>query len=119
MPGWDGAPFGLDPYARQMAKAAADAVAALAADGTRLRGCRLGSGKTGLLIALGGSADVTVLWRTPIPHEYSVEPVEGPGLIGAASLAVKSKTSTGCVITVTASGLAVAAGAVVFAHATY
>jgi hypothetical protein len=109
--GWSGAaPYGTDMWARQRAEQAEKAAAA--------RGCRLGSAKTVALLALGGSVDVAVVWPTPITVPHSVEAVAGPGLIGAAAFAVKSKSETNCVITVTAT-LAVAAGAVVFAHATW
>ncbi len=124
---WRG-PQGMDPVARQTAEQAlrmaeqakAAAVTAQGTAGDRLAGCRLGSAKTGLLLAAGGSVDLPVTWSAPLPSDgYQVEAVAGPGLIGQATLTVKSKTTGGCVITVTAVGLAVATGAVVFAHATY
>lgn len=101
-------------WARQRAEQAFTAASAAAG-----RGCRLGSGKTGLLIAIGGSVNVPVVWSSPITVPYTVEPVAGPGLIGQATLAVKSQSESGCVITVSAAGLAIAAGAVVLAHATF
>ncbi len=81
------------------------------------RTCRLSSAKTGLLLAIGASTDLAVTWSEPMPSAvYTVEAVAGPGILGNATLAVKSQTKAGCVITVTAS-LAVAVGSVVFAHA--
>jgi hypothetical protein len=126
--GWSAVRYGMDAYARQMAQQALNAAtAAQQAAGTassqavgRLSGCRLGSARLGLAVAVGGQVDVPIVWSTPIPvAEYSVEPVAGYGLIGTAMLSVKSKTATGCVVTVKASGVAVAAGAVVLAHATF
>ncbi len=105
-------PYGMDMYARQLADQALQA-----AQGGVQRTCRLASAKTGLLLAVGGSTDLAVTWSTPMPSaQYVVEAVAGPGILGNATLAVKSQTAGGCVVTVTAQ-LAVAAGAVVFAHA--
>lgn len=107
-----------DPVARQMAARALDtADQALTAVPAGLSQVRFASAKTLAVVALGGTTDVTVVWNTPMPNPgYTVEAVSGPGLIGAADLSVASQTTTGCVITVRAT-LAVAAGAVVFAHA--
>lgn len=117
--GWSGsAPYGTDMWARQRAEQAYTAATAAAATATG-RGCRLSSAKTGLLVAVGGTSDVTVNWLTPITVPYVVEPVAGPGLIGQANLSVKSQSETGCVIAVQAVGLAIAAGATVLAHATF
>ena len=114
-----GQPYGFDITARKMAEQASERAAAAlsAAQAGQVRTCRLASVKTALLLSIGGSTDLTVTWDTPMPSAtYTVEPVAGPGILGNATLAVKSQTRDGCVITVTA-GLAVAAGAVVFAHA--
>lgn len=105
-------------WARQKAEHALEA-AEMAAGFARDRGCRMGSGRLSLAVAVGRSADVPVVWSTPIPGLYSVEPVAGSGLIGVATLAVRSQSPAGCVITVTAQGVAVAVGAVVLAHATF
>jgi hypothetical protein len=101
-----------------MAQDAASAVqSATSSAGSRLTACRLGSGKTGLALLVGGTSDVAITWKSPMPYAtYTVEAVEGPGILGAATLTVKSQTQTGCVITVTAQ-LAIAAGATVLAHA--
>jgi hypothetical protein len=108
--------YAADPQARQAAwdaKSVADTVAAAQA----VAGCRLGSGRTTILLALGASQDVAITWRTPMPTAtYSVDAEPGPGLIGTATLTVKSASQTGCVITVTASA-AVAVGAIIYAHA--
>jgi hypothetical protein len=104
--------YGWDTYARKMAQEATEKAAA-----ATTRTCRLASARTGLLLAVGSSVDVPVAWPTPMPSaQYTVEPVAGPGILGNASLAVKSQTAAGCVITVTAQ-LAVAAGATVLVHA--
>lgn len=112
-------PYGFDTYARRMAdQASQQAAAALsAAQAGQARTCRLASARTGVLLAVGSSTDLTIVWSTPMPSAvYTVEAVAGPGIIGNASLAVKSQTAAGCVVTVTA-GLAVAAGAIVIVHA--
>lgn len=128
MAGWSAVPYGMDAHARQMAsQALTTATAAQQAAGAassqavgRLSGCRLASARLPVAVAVGGGLDVTVVWSSPIPTDlYTVEAVAGYGLIGAASLSVKSKSAAGCVVRVTASGLAVAAGAVVLAHASW
>lgn len=128
MAGWSAVPYGMDAHARQMAsQALTAATAAQQAAGAataqavgRLSGCRLASARIGVAVSVGATMDVPITWSAPIPAvEYTVEPVAGAGLVGAAILSVKSKTTAGCVVTVRASGLAVAAGAVVLAHATW
>ncbi len=107
-----GQPYGMDMFARQQAEQALQA-----AQNAQQRTCRLASTRTTVLLAIGGSVDLTVWWDTPMPSAfYSVEAVAGPGILGNATLAVKSQTREGCVVTVTAT-LAVAAGATVLVHA--
>jgi hypothetical protein len=67
-------------------------------------------------ILLGGSADVTLTWPTAFPSTaYTVEFTKGPGLLGSSSVALKSKTTTGCVATITAT-LAISLGSILFAQ---
>ncbi len=107
-----GQPYGMDMFARRMAEQAA-AQASQAAQRT----CRLATARTTVLLAVGGTVDLAVVWSAPMTAaSYVVEAVAGPGILGNASVAVKSQTAAGCVVTVTAS-LAVAVGGIVFCHA--
>ncbi len=107
-----GQPYGMDILARQLAEQA-DLKASQAAQRT----CRLATARTTVLLAVGGAVDLAVTWSAPMPSaSYTVEAVAGPGILGNATLAVKSKTAAGCVVTVTAS-LAVAVGGIVLVHA--
>jgi hypothetical protein len=69
------------------------------------------------LLAIGAAADVAITWPTAMPSAtYTVKLVAGYGLLGRATLALKSQTAAGIVVTVTAT-LAVTAGSVIDATA--
>lgn len=75
-----------------------------------------------ILSLLGSSsADVNIVWPTPFPDDtYAVTPqiaTSTATLLGKTSLALKSKTKTGCVITVTTAALLSAGSATVSAVA--
>ncbi|MDQ8047092.1 MAG: hypothetical protein REI11_20970 [Patulibacter sp.] len=56
-------------------------------------------------IAVGASVDVPIVWSTPFPNaNYDTDITAFTGLIGRATLVVKSgsKTAAGCTVTVTA-----------------
>jgi hypothetical protein len=64
------------------------------------------------LIALGGTYDAVVTWDTAMPDtNYSVAVPLVSGLVGKATVALLSKTMTGCTVRVSAT-VAVAAGTV-------
>ncbi|TDB83437.1 hypothetical protein E1091_18230 [Micromonospora fluostatini] len=59
-------------------------------------------------LILGASADITATWRTPMPNAtYAVDWAIPASLLGRITVALKTQTTTGAVLTVTA-GLAVA-----------
>lgn len=69
-------------------------------------------------LLLGATYDAPIVWQTAFPNaNYTVELTRLGGLIGRASVVVKSgtKTATGLTVTVTAS-LAVSAGSIVLAQ---
>ncbi len=60
-----------------------------------------------------GSSDQTVTWSSPMPSAvYDVDVNVASALLGKATAVVKSKTASGCVITVTATTVLVAGGLV-------
>lgn len=70
---------------------------------------RLAVVSTPLVVA--SAVDVSVTWSAPMPSvSYRIELALGSGLIGKASVVVKSQTAAGCVVTVSASSPPVAAG---------
>ncbi len=73
---------------------------------------RTAPGVIPLALLLNGSTNVTVKWPTPMPSAtYSVEIAPGVGLAATTGFAVQSgQTATECVVRVTATGLALAAG---------
>lgn len=105
-----------DAVARQMATNATQA--AMATAGSSVTVCRYASGKVTALIGAGLTGDVTITWKRPFPNDtYVVECEPGPGITGTPSFTTKSRTTSACVVTVTA-GPAIAAGGIVYAHGT-
>lgn len=83
-----------------------------------LTGLRVGTATTPALL-LGGSADVPIVWSSPMPSStYHVSIAPATGLIGKADIVLKSgsQTASGITVTVTA-GLAVSLGAEIVAIA--
>ncbi len=77
----------------------------------------LAEGKLAVLLALNLSVDVAISWNITFPSPaYTVRLLHGPGSVGAG-LALKSKSTTGCVVTITAA-VALAANSVFYAYAT-
>src|SRR6188508_1236211 len=69
-------------------------------------------------ILLGGSLDVPVTWSSPMPDDdYQIHLAAESGLLGRSTQTVKSKTKTGCVVTVTSTSLAITAGSILVALA--
>jgi hypothetical protein len=74
-------------------------------------------------IALGVPTDITITWATPLPaaagSTYDVDLAVAPALLGKATWAVKSKSPTATVVTMTPVGLAIALGQWAIATAVY
>lgn len=74
------------------------------------------------LLGLSATVDVTITWPTPFPDAaYVVTPqvaTSAAGLIGKTTATLKSKTATGCVVTVTTTAL-ISAGAATLSAVAY